>query len=36
LPKTKIGKPTIFYKYVQTLNDYKWTPTYTMVFKLTV
>tara|TARA_B110000196_G_scaffold236628_1_gene205066 strand:+ start:117 stop:731 length:615 start_codon:yes stop_codon:yes gene_type:complete len=36
LPKTKIGKPTIFYKYVQTLNDDKWTPTYTMVFKLMI
>jgi hypothetical protein len=36
LPKTKIGKPTIFYKYVQSLNEGKWTPTYTMVFKLTI
>jgi len=36
LPKSKIGKPSIFYKYIQTLTDGKWVPTYTLVFKLTI
>jgi hypothetical protein len=36
LPKTKIGKPTIFYKYVNVKIDGKWEPSYTLVFKLTI
>ena len=36
LPKTKIGKPTIFYKYVNVKIDGKWEPSYTFVFKLTI
>jgi hypothetical protein len=36
LPKTKIGKPTIFYKYVNTKIDGDWEPSYTFVFKLTI
>ena len=36
LPKSKIGKPTIFYKYVITLIEGEWVPTYTFVFKLTI
>ena len=36
LPKLKTGEPTIFYKYVLTLSDVKWVPSYTFVFKLTI
>lgn len=36
LPKLKIGRPTIFYKYVITQSDGEWVPSYTLVFKLTI
>ena len=36
LPKSKYGKPSIFYKYVQTYIDGDWKPAYTVVFKLTI
>jgi len=36
LPKTKFGKPTIFYKYILSLKEGEWKPSYTFVFKLSI
>ena len=36
LPNTKFGKPTIFYKYVNSKIDGEWKPSYTFVFKLSI
>ena len=36
LTKSKIGLPSIYYKYVTDLVDGKWVSTYMMVFKVTI
>ncbi len=36
LPKGKLGKWSIYYKYNQTLDDGTWMPAYTFVFKLAI
>ena len=36
LPKSKIGKPTIFYKNFQTLKDGEWVSSYILVIKMAI